>query len=88
MDKAKREELKCEILNLHVNNSLGYEPILETLIMKYPLSDMYELSQIITSVIGRPKATKLILKRDVNVDIPVEKSPFIIKYEPIPGNNK
>ena len=87
MDKAKREELKSEILNLHVNKSLGYEQILEEMILKYSSIDMYELSQIITAVIGRPKATKLILKRDVNVDIPVEKSPFIIKYEPVPENN-
>lgn len=87
MDKEIREELRSEILDLHVNKSLGYDKILEDLILKHPVSDMYEMSQLITSVIGRPKATKLILKRDVNMDIPVETSPFIIKYEPIPENN-
>ena len=80
-DKEKREQLKTEILDLHVNKSYGYNQILEELIMRYVDYDMYDLAQVITMVIGRPKGTKLILKKDINVDIPVENSPFIIKYE-------
>ncbi len=82
MDKLKQETLKSEILDLYVNKSQSYNQILEDLILKYPEIDMYELSQILNTTIGRPKATKLILKRDVDVEIPVESSPFLIKFEP------
>ena len=82
MDKVKQEALKSEILDLYVNKSQSYNQILEDLILKYPEIDMYELSQILNTTIGRPKATKLILKRDVDVEIPVESNPFLIKFEP------
>jgi len=86
MDKIEKDKIRSEIVDLHVNKSKSYNQILEDLIMKYPHVDMYELAQLISSAIGRPKATKLILKKDVAVDIPVESSPFVIKYEPPPDS--
>ena len=82
MDNVKKEALKSEMLDLHLNKSHSYNQILEDLILKYPEIDMYELSQILNITIGRPKSTKLILKRDVDVEIPVESNPFLIKFEP------